>query len=247
MNKEQRKSLRQTAKFLLLASFVAFAASFFMKGRLPGRHLILDDLLQNPVQTENDVPRPFDVTRKDVTYTVTPVFSYELWGMVVSYHHASSFVDIAHEMWKDNINIKDMCILWGKNLETGVYANMKFRNRDFTCYYRYPDRETGELFDANRLSNNHLLPADPIVARKIMKARKGDQVTFRGWLVSYGHKGSPYQRKTSTTRTDRGNGACETVYVTDFEILRKANTEWRALHKLSLALIIVCTAALFFL
>jgi hypothetical protein len=245
--KIRRSPLRKPAKFVLVAAALAFVLSFFMKDRLPGREAILEPLLQEPIQTGKDLPGPFDVTRKGVTYTVTPFFNYELWGMVVSYHHANSFIDISHEAWNDHINVKDVCVLWGKNLESAVYTRMKFKNRDFTCFYTYPDRETGKVFTENCLSNNHLLPADSIVAGTIMRTKKGDQVHLKGWLVSYGIKDSPYKRMTSTTRRDRGNGACETVFINEFEILRAANPAWRALYKLSLVLMVLGAAALVFL
>ena len=239
--------LRRLARIVLPVAALAFAVSFFVRNRLPGKDLVLEPLLQNPVQTEDDVPAPFEVTRKDVTYTITPLFSYELWGMIVSYHHSASFIDVSHRQWKDYINIKDVCVIWGRNVETGVYERMSFRNRDFTCFYRYPDRETGRLFTENCLSNNHLLPADPLVAAAVLKARKGDQVRFKGWLVSYGIKGSPYSRGSSTVRNDRGNGACEVVYVTEFENLREANAAWRVLYRLSAALFVLSLAALIFI
>jgi hypothetical protein len=246
MVKGQFSSLRRPARFVLIASAVIFVASFFLKDRLPGREEILPELLQEPVQAKEDLPEPFEVTREGVTYTVEPLFSYELYGMVVSYHHANSLVDVSHEAWKDYINVKDVCVLWGKNLETAVYERMKFRNRDFTCFYTYPDEETGRIFSENCLSNNHLLPADPLVASAVMRARKGDQVRFKGWLVSYGIKDSPYRRMTSTTRRDRGNGACETVFVNEFEVLKPANPAWRALCKLSVVLMVLCAAVLVF-
>jgi hypothetical protein len=238
--------LRRAAKFIIVAAALAFVVSYFMKDRWPSRDAIFEALLQEPIQTATDLPGPFDVTRKGVTYTVTPVFNYELWGMIVSYHHANSFVDISHEAWNDYINVKDICVLWGKNLESAVYSRMKFRSRDFTCFYTYPDEETGRIFSENCLSNNHLLPADSIVAGTIMRAKKGDQVHLKGWLVSYGIKDSPYKRMTSTTRRDRGNGACETVFVNEFEILRAANQVWRTLYKLSLGLIVICAVFLLF-
>jgi hypothetical protein len=245
--RDKAPALRRLAKVILPIAALAFAVSFFMRNRLPDKGLILEPLLQDPVQTKDDVPEPFEVTRKNVTYTVTPLFSYELWGMIVSYHDSASFIDLSHKLWNDYINVKDVCVIWGKNVETGVYERMTFRNRDFTCFYRYPDRETGELFTENCLSNNHLLPADPFVDAAVHKARRGDQVRFKGWLVSYGQKGAPYARGSSTVRNDRGNGACEVVYVTEFEILREANSAWRMLHKLSLVFMVLSLAALFFI
>jgi hypothetical protein len=245
--RDKTPGLRRLAKLILPIAALAVVVSFFMRNRLPDKSLIHGSLLQSPIQTEDGVPEPFEVTRKDVTYTVTPLFSYELWGMIVSYHDSASFIDLSHKLWNDYINVKDVCVIWGKNVETGVYKRMTFRNRDFTCFYRYPDQETGDLFTENALSNNHLLPADPIVTASVKRARKGDQVRFKGWLVSYGQKGAPYARGSSTVRNDRGNGACEVVYVTEFEILREANAAWRALFKLSLVLIALSVVALFFL
>ena len=247
MQIEKTLKLRRLAKVILPIAALAFAVSFFMRNRLPDKSLIHESLLQNPIQTKDDVPEPFEVTRKDVTYTVTPLFSYELWGMIVSYHDSASFIDLSHKLWNDYINVKDVCVIWGKNVETGVYERMSFHNRDFTCFYRYPDRETGELFTEDCLSNNHLLPANLFVDAAVRKARKGDQVRFKGWLVSYGQKGAPYARGSSTVRNDRGNGACEVVYVTEFEILREANAVWRAVYKLSSALVVLSLAGLLFM
>jgi hypothetical protein len=247
MDSRRSTGLRGLARFVLPAAAVALVASFVLRYRLPDTSRILEPLLQNPVQTEADVPEPFDVERRGITYTVTPLFSYEIWGLVVSYHHSASFIDISHRQWKDFINTKDICVLWGRNVETGVYKRMSFKNRDFTCFYRYPDEDARRLFTENALSNNHILPADPLVADAVIKARTGDQVHLKGWLVSYGIKGTPYARRSSTVRNDRGNGACEVVYVTEFEVLREANAAWRTLFKVSIVLIGLSLAALIFL
>jgi len=103
------------------------------------------------------------------------------------------------------------------------------------------------LFSADCLSNNHLLGADPVVSRTILKARKGDQIHLSGWLVSYGQKDTSLRRGTSTVRTDHGDGACETVFVKEFEVLEPANLEMRALNKISIALMVLCAGVLFFL
>lgn len=245
--RDKAPGLRRLARVVLPLATLALIASLFLRNRLPGPGLALESSLQSPVQSADGLPEPFEVSRKNVTYTVTPLAGYELWGLVVSYHHSASFVDISHKAWNDYLNTKDVCVIWGKNVETGVYRRMRFSNRDFTCYYRYPDRETGELFTESALANNHLLPADPFVAETLLKARKGDQIHFKGWLVSYGIKGTPYARRSSLSRNDRGNGACEVVYVTEFEILRRANEFWRTLYKLSLVLGVFSLAALFFL
>ena len=78
-----------------------------------------------------------------------------------------------------------------------------------------------------------LLPLILRVNEAIMAAEPGDQIRFRGMLASYSHSGGKFRRGTSTSRTDTGNGACETVFVTDFEIVKKANSRWRKLFTVS--------------
>ena len=46
------------------------------------------------------------------------------------------------------------------------------------------------------------------------------------------------KRGTSTTRTDTGDGACETIYVRDFRIIREATSYWRISMWTSLALVL---------
>ncbi len=64
------------------------------------------------------------------------------------------------------------------------------------------------------------------MARQIRAIRIGDQIRMRGLLVDYtvSSDGSEvFTRRTSLTRTDTGNGACEILYVTDVHVLRPGN------------------------
>lgn len=245
--REKREALRGPLRVLLALSVAALVLSAGMRRRLPPPDFIDGALLADPVQSAEQAAPPFEVERKAVLYLVTPVAGYELLGLVVSEHDSRDFTDLSHELWKDNLNVKDVCVVWGRNVASGVYRKMKFRNRDFTCYYYYPDSATGSLFTESCLSNNHLLAGDDRMARKVRKVRRGDQIRVRGWLASYERPGTPFRRGTSTTRDDRGNGACETIYVTEFEVLRPGNPGWRRLFDLSAAGAAVSVLALFLL
>jgi hypothetical protein len=246
-SREQRDALRRGARVFLVLSLAALALSAGLRRRLPPPGRVDGSLLADPIQSAEEVAPPFEVERKGVLYLVTPVFGYEIRGLVVSEHDSRAFTDLSHERWKDNLNVKDVCLVWGRNVATGVYRKMKFRNRDFTCYYSYPDAATGALFTENCLSNNHLLAGDDRMARKVRMVRRGDQIRVRGWLASYERPGTPFRRGTSTTREDRGNGACETVYVTEFDVLRPGNPGWRRLFSFSTAAAAASVLALFLL
>ncbi len=222
-------------RLALLASLALWALSLVFDDRLPAPSGILPQLYREPIQTGEDLPAPFQVTRKKLTYVVTPLFRYELYGLVVSQHRSDSLLDISHRRWRDLLNIKDLCVVWGRNIRSGVYREMKFWNRDFTCMCEFPDAEIARLFSGSHLSNNHILCADDRIGRRVLKVRPGDQVHFKGYLASYSQPANQFERGSSTVRDDTGDGACETVFVTEFQVLRRANRGWRAVKPLALA------------
>jgi len=216
-----------------LACLLVWGLALVFDDRLPAQGDIFAQLYREPLQTRENLPAAFPVTKKEVLYTVTPLFTYELFGLVVSQHRSDSLLDVSHDRWRDFLNIKDLCVVWGKNIASGAYRSMKFWNRDFTCMCSFPDEKTARLFSGSHLSNNHILCADEKMSRRILAVRPGDQVHFKGYLVNYSQPANQFFRGTSSVRDDTGNGACETVFVTDFEILQRANPVWRAVKPVS--------------
>ena len=66
-----------------------------------------------------------------------------------------------------------------------------------------------------------------------MQAKKGDQVYLKGYLVNYSHTNGDFERGTSTSREDTGNNSCESIFVTDFQILKEGNQNWRIANTVS--------------
>jgi hypothetical protein len=218
-----------------LSCLLLWALSLYFQDRLPPPGDIFSQLYREPAQTAENLPGAFRVNVKKATYLVTPLFHYELYGLVVSQHRSDSLLDISHRRWNDYLNIKDLCVVWGRNIASGVYRRLKYWNRDFTCMCSFPDEETGALFSERHLSNNHILCADDRLSRRILGVRPGDQVYFKGYLVNYSQPANQFFRGSSTVRDDTGNGACETVYVNEFKVLKRANPVWRAAKPLALA------------
>lgn len=222
--------MRTLVRLLFIAGFTLLAASLWQRHDLPEPDRLLESLQQEPEQTQVREP-PRTTTVNGVTYTIKPLFSYELHGLVVSRHDSDSFIDYIHREWNDHINVVDLCVIWGKNAVSGAYRNIAFSSGQFVCYLEAPSRAAFAAFDQSGLSNNHLLSADPAIVRQLRSVRVGDQIRFRGYLAEYSHnhKGQPFHRGTSTVRNDTGNRACETVYVKDIEIIRRGGGPWHAL------------------
>ena len=175
---------------------------------------------------------PFHVTQEGVRYEVSPLYSYDLKGLVVSYEHHDGNYSV-HRLWNDHLNVADICVLWGDNVRGPDLNAFKFWNGEFTCNFTTADQQAWEQFRPNRMSNNHLLAVDSLVRNTIEQVRIGDQVRIRGWLASYSND-QGFSRGTSITREDEGNGACETIYVQDMRILRSMESGWRRLMDFSL-------------
>lgn len=217
----------------LLVLFTALTIiGYFEIEKLEDNRFYDTELLTEPLQQETD-RAPFDVTVGDQSYRINPLFDYELNGVVVSHHHSDDFGDIYHDDWEDYLNLKDICVIWGDNVKHETYKAMSFSNTSWTCWFEADDTESWRRFNDDQLSNNHLLTADPRVARAVLAARPGDQIQLQGVLAEYSNNNSPFKRGSSTTRTDRGNGACETIYVDDFHVVKQGNPSWRGIYGFS--------------
>lgn len=221
--------LERLFKWLFFVSLVGFAVSWWQRDALPEPEFYDSRIAQAPRQTKTQEPE-FAANAGEQHYWIKPLYRYELDGMVVSMSHAHSFTDIYHAEWQDFLNLKDICVIWGDNVASAVYQDMGFANSTWTCWVSWPNGEVRRRFRDAALSNNHLLADRPDVQRAILTARPGDQVLLRGYLAEYRNPANGFRRGTSTSRTDRGNGACETVYVERFEVVREANAGWRRLY-----------------
>ena len=222
-------------RVLLAVSFVWLLVSFWNRNELPGSIDHVPELQNEPAQTAS-ARQPFQVEFNGVNYTVAPEFAYDITGMIVSYRHHDGNSRM-HSRANDHLNMLDVCVIWGENPANDRLHKISFWNGIFTCNVKTRDQQAWDAFDMNQLSNNHLISDDDFIRRQVRKIRVGDQIRIKGYLSSYTND-SGSTRGTSTTRTDTGNGACETIYVEQFKIVEAATGYWRISMWASLALLL---------
>jgi hypothetical protein len=199
----------------------------------PATHTLLPALADEPKQRAT-ARTPFTAAYAGVQYAVEPEFEYELHGMVVSYrqHDGKSRM---HRAANDHLNVADLCVVWGSTAASPYLDDISFWNGVFTCNFSTRSDEAWNSVDVAQIANNHLIADSDGVRAAVARVSVGDQIRVRGWLASYGTSGN--KRGTSTTRTDTGDGACETIFVQEFEITRRSQNPWRtALHAALLVL-----------
>jgi hypothetical protein len=197
---------------------------------------LLPDIQNEPVQSSTE-EKIFSFDYKGATYLVEPVAEYELWGLVVSHNDIHAFSDIYHD--ETSVDIKDICVIWGKNATNRAFTEVEFWSEPWTCYTRWKHGQA-QGFSQRDLSNNHLLSDSAKVRETIYSMAVGDQIYLKGLLVNYTEPGGLYPRNSSTTREDTGNGACEVFFVEEAKILKTGPMFWRNLYSISRTGLVLC-------
>ena len=230
------RRIRTLNKIALCASTLALLVSFVKRNELPPARALHPALAAEPRQRPT-ATKPFTAEYSGVRYAVEPQYEYELHGVIVSYrrHDGESTM---HRRANDRLNVADLCVVWGDTAASPHLTKIEFWNGIFTCNFRTSDSTAWASIRPEQISNNHLLSADDVVRDRVAGVGIGDQIRIRGWLASYDSGAG--KRGTSTTREDVGDGACETIFVTELEVVAHAPGRWRAGLYASLAVLVLC-------
>lgn len=144
-------------------------------------------------------------------YRFQPVASFELEARVLAkrlYRYDAAAA----------ISPVDLALGWGRMSDTDVLRKLKIWQADrfyFYAWFREPPIPLGEIVASS--ANMHLIPGNPNIELRLKRLKPGHLVWIKGYLVHVtGPRG--FSWRTSTVRTDTGNGACEIVWVADLRV-----------------------------
>ena len=110
----------------------------------------------------------------------------------------------------------DLALGWGRMSDSSVLSSIEISqgNRFYHWHVdRFPiPRREIETSSANM----HMIPADDTARSELERVRPGEVVHLEGFLVDATRPGG-WRWRTSMTRDDTGDGACELVYVESIE------------------------------
>ncbi|MBV8156867.1 MAG: hypothetical protein JO278_04370 [Dyella sp.] len=106
----------------------------------------------------------------------------------------------------------DLALGWGRMSDSEVLKDITIsqENRFYHWHVEHFPIPRREIETSS--ANMHMIPADDVVRRELERVRTGEVVHLEGFLVD-ASRPDGWHWRTSMTREDTGNGACELVYV----------------------------------
>lgn len=212
-NKSVKRTITTIAALVLVGAIV-----FVIIYRNGTRRAIRD--LPEPVQTATSGETAFTMDGYD--FVIHYLYEYDIEALVV---HTKDYLGFGID---DKLARHDLGLAWGTIAEYNEMIDFHWQQSGrFLTWHIDNNRDLNTLGGVAAIgehcSNNHILPANNEIDKKVWQIRRGDHIHLRGYLVNVdGTKpdgSARYYWHSSTTRTDRGKGACEVFYVTDIEWL----------------------------
>ena len=162
-----------------------------------------------------DEPRQVDIANGRAFalkgFEITPLADFELTARVLSREDYRFDPTAA-------LSPTDLALGWGRMSDTAVIDKLRIEQSSRWYTYRWgndgPPIPPDEIVRSS--SNMHMIPADQTVAATLLRVRPGDLVHLRGELIQAKRDDGEVWR-SSLSRTDTGNGACEVVWVQSLE------------------------------
>jgi len=138
-------------------------------------------------------------------FTITPLQSFEIEARVLSTAHyfVGREADLAPV---------DLALGWGPMSDEAVLSKIDITQSN-RFYFWHVDAFPipREQIEANS-ANMHMIAADSLIEKTLKSIRSGQVVKLSGYLVEV-KAADGWHWRSSLSRTDTGNGACELVYV----------------------------------
>jgi hypothetical protein len=138
-------------------------------------------------------------------YTITPLADFSLQARVLSTQRYQ--LDRAAQLAP-----VDLALGWGRMSDETVLSQISISQSGRFYFWRVEQFPIPREEIQSHSANMHMVPADDTIAQQLKSIRVGQRVNIQGQLIEA--KGADgWTWRSSLTRTDTGNGACELVLV----------------------------------
>ncbi len=152
-------------KSIFILCLAGLVPSAWQKDAFHNDMVLSDGIARDPQQTTVD-HAPFQVSQGGVNYRVERLYSYVIEGIVVSLQQHDGD-RMLHRIWKDHLNVADLCVVWGHNASGVDLSEFDFWNGQFTCFVQINSNSAWASFRADQLSSvlplHRILPSPVLV------------------------------------------------------------------------------------
>lgn len=146
-------------------------------------------------------------------FSITPLADFTLTARVLSREDYRFDPSAA-------LSPTDLALGWGRMSDSAVLAKLDISQSSRWYTYRWssdaPPIPKDEIVRSS--ANMHMIPADDTVRWQLKQVRPGDVIHLEGQLIE-AHRADGGVWRSSMTRDDTGDGACEVVYVRRLVVL----------------------------
>lgn len=140
-------------------------------------------------------------------FTISPLAAFSVEARVLGREDYSFGPEAA-------LSPTDLALGWQRMADQEVYGALGISQSG--RWYRYTWMGSGPPIPLKEIivssANMHMIPADDSVAAALERVRPEQMVRLQGWLIQ-ARRDDGWTWRSSLTREDSGNGACELVYV----------------------------------
>ena len=111
----------------------------------------------------------------------------------------------------------DLALGWGSMSDTAVLEKIQITQGTRFYYWQADALPIPRRDIETQSANMHMVPADAAVARRLESVRAGHIVKLSGYLIE-ARAPDGWRWRSSLTREDTGNGACELIWVERVEL-----------------------------
>lgn len=164
-----------------------------------------------------DDPKQYSTSEDSFFYNnleIMPQASFEIEAKVLAKKNYSSD--------KESIaSPVDLALGWGRMSDEAILENIDISQRNRFYFWHVDNFLIPRKEIEQHSANMHMIPANGEIARQLDKVKAGELIRLNGFLVNLKRDNGWYWN-SSLSRNDTGGGACEVVWVEDFEIVHKS-------------------------
>ncbi len=138
-------------------------------------------------------------------YSITPLESFEIEARVLSTK--------SYSMGREaDLSPIDLVLGWGAMSDEAILGKIDISQSGRFYYWHVNELPIPRREIETQSANMHMIPADDRIEKILKSVRSGEVVKLSGYLVQV-NASDGWHWKSSLTREDTGNGACEVIYV----------------------------------